>query len=40
MRLGWEVAGEFTDEAFSAYKGNRGPGLADAKLLSRRARRA
>jgi site-specific DNA recombinase len=24
------VAGEYTDEAFSAYKGNRGPGLAEA----------
>ena len=27
---GWEVIGEFTDEAFSAYHGNRGDGLARA----------
>jgi DNA invertase Pin-like site-specific DNA recombinase len=33
-RQGWEVAGEFTDEAFSAFKGNRGPGLARAKALA------
>jgi DNA invertase Pin-like site-specific DNA recombinase len=31
---GWEVAGEFSDEAFSAWKGNRGPGLAAAKELA------
>jgi DNA invertase Pin-like site-specific DNA recombinase len=31
---GWEVAGVFTDEAFSAFKGNRGPGLAQAKALA------
>lgn len=30
-REGWEVVGEFRDEAFSAYHGNRGPGLAAAK---------
>jgi DNA invertase Pin-like site-specific DNA recombinase len=30
-REGWEVVGEFFDEAFSAYHGNRGPGLAAAK---------
>jgi site-specific DNA recombinase len=29
-REGWEVVGEFTDEAFSGYHGNRGPGLAQA----------
>jgi site-specific DNA recombinase len=28
---GWEVADEFTDEAASAYSGNRGPGLAAAR---------
>lgn len=31
VRDGLEVAGEFTDEAFSAYSGNRGPGLAAAQ---------
>ena len=30
-REGWEVVGEFSDEAFSAYSSNRGPGLAQAK---------
>jgi DNA invertase Pin-like site-specific DNA recombinase len=31
-RQGWTVIGEaFSDEAFSAYHGNRGPGLAAAK---------
>src|SRR4249919_2155929 len=30
----WEVVGEFTDEGFSAYSGNRGPGLEQAKLLA------
>jgi DNA invertase Pin-like site-specific DNA recombinase len=30
-REGWTVVGEFSDEAFSAYHGNRGPGLAEAK---------
>jgi DNA invertase Pin-like site-specific DNA recombinase len=30
QREGWEVLGEHTDEAFSAYHGNRGPGLAQA----------
>ena len=30
-REGWEVVGEFSDEAFSAYHGNRGPGLLQAK---------
>ena len=30
---GWEVAGEFTDEAYSAYHGNRGDGLARAMAL-------
>ena len=28
-RNGFEVVGEFTDEAFSAYSGNRGPGLRE-----------
>jgi len=28
---GWAVVGEFSDEGFSAYKGNRGPGLERAK---------
>jgi site-specific DNA recombinase len=27
----WRMAGEFTDEGFSAYSGNRGPGLEEAK---------
>jgi site-specific DNA recombinase len=30
-REGWTVIGEHQDEAFSAYHGNRGPGLAAAK---------
>jgi site-specific DNA recombinase len=30
-REGWEAVGEFQDEGFSAYSGNRGPGLEDAK---------
>jgi DNA invertase Pin-like site-specific DNA recombinase len=30
-REGWEVAGEYSDEGFSAYSGNRGPGLARAR---------
>jgi DNA invertase Pin-like site-specific DNA recombinase len=29
-REGWAVADEFTDEGFSAYSGNRGPGLKAA----------
>jgi site-specific DNA recombinase len=33
-RQGWEVVGEFSDEAFSAYHGNRGPDLALAKALA------
>src|SRR5437899_11738825 len=28
---GWEIVGEYRDEGFSAYKGNRGPGLAAAR---------
>jgi DNA invertase Pin-like site-specific DNA recombinase len=28
---GWVVVGEFSDEDFSAYSGNRGPGLQTAK---------
>jgi DNA invertase Pin-like site-specific DNA recombinase len=31
---GWEVIGEFKDEAFSAYSGNRGPGLKAATELA------
>lgn len=27
---GWHVAGQYQDEAFSAYHGDRGPGLAEA----------
>src|SRR4029077_16151196 len=30
-REGWEIVGEYRDEAFSAYHGNRGPGLEQAK---------
>jgi DNA invertase Pin-like site-specific DNA recombinase len=30
-REGWLVVGEFSDEGFSAYSGNRGPGLERAK---------
>jgi DNA invertase Pin-like site-specific DNA recombinase len=30
-REGWEVVGEYQDEAFSAYHGDRGPGLAQAR---------
>ncbi len=30
-REGWNVVDEFKDEGFSAYRGNRGPGLAGAK---------
>jgi DNA invertase Pin-like site-specific DNA recombinase len=30
-REGWKVVGEYSDEAFSAFHGNRGPGLAAAK---------
>jgi site-specific DNA recombinase len=33
-REGWEVVGQFSDEAFSAYSGNRGPGLERAKALA------
>src|SRR4051812_38013034 len=29
-RNGWEVLAEHSDEGFSAYSGNRGPGLAAA----------
>jgi site-specific DNA recombinase len=36
-RQGWEVVGEFSDEGFSAYKGNRGPGLERAKQAAVRA---
>jgi site-specific DNA recombinase len=30
-REGWQVVGEFSDEGFSAYHGNRGPGLVAAR---------
>lgn len=30
-REGWSIRGEFKDEGFSAYSGNRGPGLEQAK---------
>jgi DNA invertase Pin-like site-specific DNA recombinase len=33
-REGWEIVGEFSDEAFSAFSGNRGPGLEHAKALA------
>lgn len=33
-REGWEVVGEFQDEGFSAYTGNRGPGLEEAQRLA------
>src|SRR3954470_16144852 len=33
-REGWAVVGEFTDENFSAYSRNRGPGLERAKQLA------
>jgi len=33
-REGWEVVAEFSDEAFSAYSGNRGPGLAQARATA------
>ena len=31
---GWEIVGEFSDEKFSAYSGNRGQGLTKAKALA------
>ncbi|HYJ23001.1 MAG TPA: recombinase family protein [Solirubrobacterales bacterium] len=31
---GWEIVGEFEDEKLSAYSGNRGKGLQDAKQLA------
>jgi DNA invertase Pin-like site-specific DNA recombinase len=30
-REGWRIVGEYHDEGFSAYSGNRGPGLAAAR---------
>ena len=33
-RQGWEVVNEYSDEGFSAYRGNRGPGFAHAKALA------
>lgn len=33
---GWEVVGDFADENFTAYSGNRGPGLAAAIALAKR----
>lgn len=35
-RHGWLVVGEFQDEGFSAYKGNRGPGFDEAKRTALR----
>ncbi len=32
---GWEIVGEFADENFTAYTGNRGPGLAAAITLAK-----
>lgn len=34
---GWTVVDEFSDEGFSAYSGNRGPGLESAKARAARA---
>src|SRR5262245_42547333 len=34
---GWTVVDEFHDEGFSAYSGNRGPGLEAAKVSAARA---
>jgi site-specific DNA recombinase len=34
---GWEVVGEFKDEGFSAYSGNRGPDLERAKRAAQEA---
>ena len=36
-REGWQVLGEFKDEGFSAYSGNRGPGLRRAKQAAAKA---
>ncbi len=36
-REGWTIVGEHSDEGFSAYKGNRGPGLAAAREAAARA---
>src|SRR4051812_18777182 len=33
-REGWEIVAEFTDEGFSAYSGNRGPGLVRARQMA------
>jgi DNA invertase Pin-like site-specific DNA recombinase len=30
----WSMRGEFSDEGFSAYSGNRGPGLEEAKAAA------
>jgi hypothetical protein len=35
-REGWTVVGEYHDEGFSAFKGNRGPGLANARAHAAR----
>lgn len=32
---GWEIIGEFSDEGFTAYSGNRGPGLSRAIKLAK-----
>jgi DNA invertase Pin-like site-specific DNA recombinase len=31
---GWEIVGECSDEGFSAFSGNRGPGLEQAKRIA------
>lgn len=33
-REGWDVLAEHSDEGFSGYSGNRGPGLADARRIA------
>jgi len=33
-REGWTIVGEFSDEGFSAFHGNRGPGLENAKRIA------
>jgi DNA invertase Pin-like site-specific DNA recombinase len=37
-REGWDVAGEYTDEAHSGWSGDRGPGLAAAMEHAERAK--
>ena len=33
-REGWKIVDQFTDEGFSAYSGNRGPGLREAEAVA------